>query len=217
MELEDVKIRSSCPHNSSETPLSSPPSDNPPMSVYQSVLQNKTQFFSIDTQKNLTITQLNQAVSNDNSVKVKVTKFTLADLEKDDIPEVILWLAANNSEDFGFEVLNYKNEMIYGYTLPFRSFMDLKDDGTFSFSSGAADYGFGTIEFTKNGYMINKISYSESNYDSNNNLIISYFVNHENTTKEDFLSTINKQNEKRGVTWYDFTDDNIERLLSSYK
>lgn len=80
-------------------------------------------------------------------------------------------------------------------------------DGTFSFSSGAADYGFGKMEFTENGYTVDKITYSESVYDSSDNQIVSYFVNHESSTKEDFLSANNNQSEKKDATWYDFTDD----------
>mgnify|MGYP000023240895 FL=1 len=191
--------------------------DKSPMRAYQSVLQNKAQFFSTDAKKDLNITQLNQAVSDDSSVKVDVTKFAIVDLENDSMPEVVLWLAENSNDYFGFEVLRYQDGVVYGYTLPYRSFMDLKEDGTFSFSSGAADYGFGTVKFTEKGYTIDKISYSESSYDSDNNQIISYYVNNENATEEDFLSAINKQSEKAGVTWYDFTDDNIQTHLSDDK
>jgi hypothetical protein len=146
----------------------------------------------------------NQTVSADSSVEAKVTKFAIVDLENDDMPEVILWLTVNNNDDFGFAVLRYQDGVVYGYTLPYRAFMDLKDDGTFSFSSGAADYGFGTAGFTKEGYTVKKISYSESAYDANNNQVISYFVNNESAAKEDFLSAIDKQNEKVGAAWYDF-------------
>jgi hypothetical protein len=51
---------------------------------------------------------------------------------------------------------------------------------------------------------VKKISYSESAYDANNNQVISYFVNNESAAKEDFLSAIDKQNEKVGAAWYDF-------------
>ena len=92
--------------------------------------------------------------------------------------------------------------------------MDLKDDGTFSFSSGTADSGFGKVKFTENGYSIDKITYSESSDNSGNNQITSYFVNNQSASEEDFLSAINKQSDKTAVTWYDFTDENIEKLLS---
>ena len=202
------------PPGSSETPFSPTASNQSPMNAFQSVLQNKAQFFSTDIKKDLKITQLNQVISDDSSVETRVTKFAIVDLNKDDISEVILWLAVQNDDAFGFEVMRYQDGVIYGYTLSYRSFMDLKDDGTFSFSSGAADSGYGTVKFTEKGYTIDKISYSESSYDSKNNQSISYYVNHESATEEEFLMAISKQSEKTEVTWYDFTDDNIETMLS---
>jgi hypothetical protein len=92
------------------------------MSTYQSVLQNKIPFFSVDSNKDLSIAQLNQAVSEDDGVDVRVTKFAVVDLEDDGIPELVLWLKVNGNEDYGFEVLRYQQPTVYGYTLPvFRS------------------------------------------------------------------------------------------------
>lgn len=203
------------PPASSESSLTPSPSDLSPKEVYLSVLQDKAPFFSIDANKELNISQLNQTVSDNSSVTTKVTKFAIVNLENDDIPEVILWLSVNNNNDYRFEILRYQDGLVYGYTLPYRSFMDLKDDGSFSFSSGAADFGYGTMELTEKGYTINRISYSESVYDSNNNQIISYFVNNESATNEDFLTSINEQSEKTGATWYDYNDDNMEKILSA--
>ncbi|MEA4893878.1 MAG: hypothetical protein VB064_01300, partial [Oscillospiraceae bacterium] len=183
------------------------------MEAYKAVLQG-TEFFSVDTNKNLNINQLNQSVSDDSSITAKATKFAIVDLDNDDTPEVILWLTVNNDDYYGFEVLRYHNGVVYGYTLWYRSFMNLKADGTFSFSSGAADYGFGSVEFTEKPYSIEKITYSESSYDPNNNMNISYFVNHESATEDEFQSAFNRQSEKADATWYDFTDDNIEAELS---
>ncbi|HHV28141.1 hypothetical protein [Acetivibrio mesophilus] len=188
-----------------------------PMKAYRLVLQNKINFFSVDSNKELNITQLNEAIAADSGVTVNVTKFATVDLERDGIPEIILCLAVNNNEGFGFEVLRYQDEMFYGYTLPYRAFFDVKVDGTFSFSSGVGDHGFGTIEFTDKGYTVNKITYSEASYDSENNQTFSFFVNHEAATEEDFLEAINAQNEKPEAMWFDFTDDNIKTLLADMK
>ena len=204
---------SDAPTDSSEATLPG----TSPLSAYQSVLQNKAQFFSTDANKNLNINQLNQAVSDDSSVTAKATKLAIVDLENDGTPEAILWLAVNNNDYYGFEVLRYQGGVVYGYTLWYRAFMDLKADGTFSFSSGAADYGFGKVKFTGNAYSVDKISYCESGYDSNNNQSVSYFVEHGSATEGDFLSAINKQSEKAAATWYDFTDDNLETILSNFK
>lgn len=161
----------------------------------------------------LYISQLNQTVSGDTSINAKAVKFAIADLEKDEIPEVILWLAVNDNEYFGYEVLSFKDGSVYGYTLWYRSFMDLKEDGTFSFSGGAADNGIGTIKFDETGYTINNITYCESVIDSDNNMSVSYFVNHESATEEEFLSAIEEQGQKADAVWYDFTDDNISDIV----
>ena len=204
------------PADSSEaTPSDTSPAS--PLSTYQLVLQNKAEFFSTDVNKKLNISQLNQAVSDDSSVTSKATKFTVIDLENDGTPEVILRLSVNNNDDYGFEVLHYQDGAVYGYTLWYRAFMDLKADGTFSFSGGAADYGFGTVKFTEKAYSVDKISYCESSYDSSNNQSISYFVDHESASEDDFLSAISKQSEKTEATWSDFTDDNIKTMLSDFK
>ena len=189
-------------------------SNESPMSTYKSILENKTQILSVDANKELNISQLNQAVSDDESVKVVVSKFAIVDLDNDDMEEIVLWLIVNDNDDYGFEVLRYKDGVVYGYTLSYRSFMDLKDDGTFSYSSGAMDYGFGRMEFTDSSYTIDKISYCESSEASDNEQEISYYVNQESATEEDFLAAINKQSEKTGITWYDYNDENIETLLS---
>jgi len=134
------------------------------------------------------------------------------DLDNDGSPEVIPWLTVNNDDYYGFEVLRYQNGVVYGYTLWYRAFMNLKADGTFSFSSVAADNGFGTVRFTENTYSIDKITYSESSYDSDNNMSVSYFVDHEGATEDEFLAAVNQQSEKADTTWYDFTEA-IEKIV----
>ncbi|ANW97672.1 hypothetical protein CSTERTH_00815 [Thermoclostridium stercorarium subsp. thermolacticum DSM 2910] len=190
-------------------------SEQSPMNVYHSVLSNQSQFFSTDARKQLYISQLNQAVSEDSTVRAEVTKFTVIDLDKDDMPEVILRLTVNGDDYFGSEVLKYQDGEVYGYTLWYRAFMDLKEDGTFSFSGGASDWGCGTISFTKEGYNVDGITYCESEITSDNNETVFYYVNGEKASYEEFQSAIDEQGKKTDVTWYDLTDENIKNLLSN--
>ena len=199
-----------------ENPGSAQPSDNTSiLETYKAVLQGNTEFFSVDANKNLNISQLNQSVSSDSGITAKATRFAIVDLDNDGAQEVILWLTVNNDDYYGFEVLRYQNGVVYGYTLWYRSFMNLKADGTFSFSGGAADNGFGTVKFTENTYAIDEITYSESSYDSNDNRSVSYFVNHESATEDEFMSAVDLQSEKADAEWHDFTDDNIGTILTS--
>lgn len=181
-----------------------------PMNVYKSVLLNKTQFFSTDVKKDLYLSQLNETVSSDSSVRAEAIKFTIIDLDKDEIPEVVLWLRVNENDYYGFEILRYQDGKVDGYTLWYRAFNNLKKDGTFLFSGSASDYGYGTITFTKDGYTIDNITYSESGIDSNNNETISYFINKESASSVEFESAIDEELKKPDAAWYDFTDENIE-------
>ncbi len=89
----------------------------------------------------------------------------------------------------------------------------MKSDGTFTFSSGATDSGFGTIKFTKNAYSIDDITYSKSNYDANNNHTVYYFVNGNSATEDEYMVAMKEQYEKPSSKWYDFIDSNIENIL----
>lgn len=180
---------------------------------FQSVLQGNTPFFSSDIAQNLNINELNRAVSSDNSITTKAIKFAVVDLDNDGTSEVVLWLQVNENDAFGFEILRQQGNQFYGYTLAYRAFMDLKQDGTFSFSSGAADSGFGSIAFSDHAYTISEITYSQSAYNASNELIISYFVRGQSASESEYLSAIQQQSEKQNVSWYDFTSENIRSIL----
>lgn len=197
--------------NSGET---SAPSDSAALSAIKSVLLGNAEFFETSIGETLNINQLNQAVSSDSTVTVEVTRFAVVDLDSDDTMELVLWPRVNGLDDYGSEILRYQDGAVYGYNVWFRAFNQLKTDGTFSFSGGSMDYGFGTIVFTDISYSINNITYSQSSYDSDNNLTVSFFVNNKEATQDEFESAIQEQGEKPDVTWYDFTDDNIEALFS---
>ena len=203
---------SSKSQSSSDIPVSDT-SEKSPIDEYKSFLQNKATFFSVDANENIYINEIKKAVSSDDSVKAYVSKFAILDMEGDNIPEIILQLTVNDNEYYGYEVLSYKDGVVYGYTMWYRTFMELKEDGTFSFSGGASDYGFGTVQFTDKGYIIDKITYCESVYNPDNTQGISYIVNRESATEEEFNAAIDKQNEKNNATWYDFTDENILNYL----
>jgi len=185
------------------------------LNSYKAVLLGNAGFLETSIMKTLNINQLNQAVSSDSTVNVEATRFAVMDLDNDGVMDVILWLSVNGLDDYGTDILHYQNGVVYGYVMWFRAFNQLKTDRTFSFSSGAMDNGFGTIAFTDKSYSINKITYSQSSYDSNNNLTVTFFVNNKEATQNEFDSAIQNQSEKPDAAWYDLTEDNIESVLNA--
>lgn len=186
-------------------------SDNSVLDAYKAVLQNKTEFFSTDNKKKI---YLNDFLTNEEiyGTVFKVTHFTVLDMDGDKVPEVVLELSVGNQPEF-YEVLHYMNDTVYGYLIVYRGLEGLKADGTFSYSSGAADNGFGKLKFESDAYKVDILGYSKSNQ-SDTNLIISYFINNKPVTKESYDSFMNEQLGKKDAVWYDFSQKNIETELS---
>lgn len=158
---------------------------------YKAILLGNGNFISTEPQKQeLSLETLGEAVTDDDSVTVKATQFTIIDLDGDGENEVVLWIQINGVVDYGFEILHFQDGEIYGHTLPYRSFMSVKADGTFTFSNSAADSGIGKLRFSADGYDIENIigeAYSE----------------------EEINAAMNQQDEKTDVDWYDLSVDNV--------
>ena len=135
------------------------------------------------------------------------------DIDGDGEDEAVLWLQINNISDYGFEILHDQNGEIYGYTLQYRAFMNLKTDGTFLFSGGAADTGIGKMTFSETGYSVNTQAYSQSGYDTNNELNVQYFINDESCSEDEFNDILSGQEQKADVEWYDLSENNINDIL----
>ena len=163
---------------------------------YKAILIDNANFISTDLQnQELNLTEIKKIITDD-EITVNITQFAMLDLDSDGQNEIVLWIQINGISDYGFEILRYQNGAVYGYTLPYRELMNLKTDGTFLFSGGAADYGIGKVKFSENGYTVNQQSYSESQYDSNNELNVQYFVNGESCSEEAFQEAVRDQEEK---------------------
>lgn len=182
-----------------------------PEESYKEILLNNGKFICTDLQnRELSVEQINEAVTDDDSITVAVSKFAAADLSGDGENELVLWIQINGVSDYGFEILRYQEDAVYGYTLPYRAFMEPKTDGTFIFSGGAADSGIGKLRFSEDGYTIDKLCYSESEYDSNNKLKVQYFIDGETCSEEEFTDAMRRQEEKQDVRWYDLTEDDVK-------
>jgi hypothetical protein len=183
--------------------------NNPIFEAYKKVLQNKTDFFSTDNKKKL---NLNNFLTNKElyGTTFKVTRFKVLDMDGDKVPEVILELSVGDEPQF-YEVLHYMNDEVYGYLIVYRGLEELKEDGTFRFSSGAADNGWGKLKFELNTLKTDILGCSKSR--QGNTLTISYFINDKPVTKEVFESFNNEQARKKDAVWYEFSQKNIEAEL----
>lgn len=154
---------------------------------YKAILLEDGDFVNIDHRDEdirLIIENIKEVVSDEDWVTAKVTKFTIIDLDGNGENELVLWIQSNGNSDYGFEILYYQDQEVYGFTLPARGFMDLKTDGTFDTAGGVEDsedyYGVGRLRLSERGYKIEDASDSGS------------------------------QVGKTDVGWYDLTPESVE-------
>ena len=182
--------------------------------MLMAVMVGNKDFFETGLNQELNVRELKNAVTSDNTVTAEAKKFSVIDLDADGVDEIVLWLSVNGNDDYGCEILRYYDDEVYGYLMWYRAFNGLKEDGTFTFSSGTADSGFGKLKFDGKICDTEKITYSESDYDSDDEIAVSFFINGEEVEQELFEAQIQKQNEKEDLIRYDFTLGNIEKYVA---
>lgn len=175
------------------------------------ILLGKSEFFETGIMEAIKISELGKAVSTDTSLSVKITEYAAADLNNDGTNEIILRISVNENDYYGNEVLHFNNGKVYGYLLSYRAFNNIKCDGSFSFSGGAADSGYGFLNFDGPNYFIEKAAYSESGFDSAGNLIIRYFIEEHEVKQAEFDSAIIVQDKKEKIIWLSFDEAAINK------
>lgn len=131
----------------------------------------------------------------------KITQFAVMDLDQDGVMEVALRLLSGGS-DCGVEVLRYQDGAVVGYAFGIRAMGEMKADGTFWFSSSAAENGYGLLKFGQNGYWTDNLSYGESRNDDNGTGPyfatdrMAYFVNRKPATLEAYCADVEQWNRR---------------------
>jgi len=116
-----------------------------------------------------------------------------------------------NGEALGYLVLTSADEVICAYGCYYRAMIGLKEDGSFSFSSSAAESGVATFYKDENRDAQYNVL-AESKLDENGNVV--YFVNGEAADEDAFTAVINAQNEKADVTFVPATAENLALYLT---
>ena len=161
--------------------------------LFTDILQNNCRF--IFKGKNIYLNDfLNDEFDNEHTFYADY--FTILNMDNDDIPEVILQIGPTGER----LVLHYENDIVYGYHFGLRVINDLKKDGTFHWSGGAAYNGFGRLQFVDNKCEINEIS----RYDNQ----LSY-INDKQVSEDIYFLFQNEQLEKEDVEWYSFSEETI--------
>ena len=147
------------------------------------------------------------------AVEMSITEIAAVDLDGDGIKEVLLLLETPGTVH-GTMILHYDSAdgRIYACELGFRGFNDVKADGTFSFSGGASDSGFGRISFTPDGYEVERITYCETTYPDSG---VAYYVNKQPVTPTEFDAACREWSDGLGILWLTYTEKDVSNLISA--
>ena len=145
--------------------------------------------------------------------RLELPRLTVLDLDGDGQMEAVVKEYRRGVEDteLGSLVLDVQHGVVYAYDLTLRAFNELRADGTFIYSSGAADNGIASLkpEEDSSTYQI----LAESRTDSAGG--ISYTVDGLTVTGTEYSAALDRQAQKPEAVWYEWNETNLNLLFGS--
>lgn len=152
------------------------------------------------------------ALFDEDDPLMKVWEFSVIDLNGDGEDEVILFVVGVTGDMGGKVVFHQIGDKVYGYTTDNRTLMDLKMDGSYSYSdpTGVTEVGIAVVvDFSKAEYAVDKITYATGTYKGWDTFV----ADHQPVTEEEYLDAVSKQDQKQNAEWHEFTDECINTVL----
>jgi len=137
-----------------------------------------------------------------------ITRFALLDLDGDGTDELVLNIDYSGDEEY--VVLTCFDGAVYANQVVHRGFLTPKADGTVAWSNGAFDNGYARFRF-ENGVLVYDDFAAVSSDDSGS---VTYTLNGESVSEEDFDAFIAEQNAKDDLAWTAFSVDAINAALA---
>ena len=165
----------------------------------------------MDSVKNLN--QINEKFSHLREIK----RFTVIDLDNDNLPEVVLSFPEKRDGKYyesEYCIFKYHDGIVYVYDRGIRGFNTLRMDGTFGWADSGSESGIGTLLFQKvTTYTAQRgITETEDKVYSNTGSE-EFFINGQSVTREEEQKAMDYQDSKPEATWYEFSEENIEKYL----
>ena len=137
-----------------------------------------------------------------------ITRFALLDMDGDGTDELVLNIDYSGDEEY--VVLTCFDGAVYANQVVHRGFLTPKADGTVAWSNGAFDNGYARFRF-ENGVLVYDDFAAVSSDDSGS---VTYTLNGESVSEEDFDAFIAEQNAKDDLAWTAFSVDAVNAALA---
>ncbi|MBQ7849561.1 MAG: hypothetical protein IJ343_07570 [Clostridia bacterium] len=132
-------------------------------------------------------------------------RFTVLDMDTYGIQEIVIELAEPES----FVVLTWYEGRVYAAEIPYRGLLDLKDDGTHVFSSGAEDNGVAMLLLESDRVTVGVLAQSHSAGTG----AVTYTVGGKEADQADFDAFLAEQETKLPALWYEYSADMLRLVL----
>lgn len=169
------------------------------------VLTGEEAFWHADAAEYMTLREVGERCFGGSNVTFP--HFAIADVDQDANDELILTLSVDEDPYYGYLVLKSADGTVWGNEIFYRAMLSLRADGTFSFSSGAADNGFGYLRSAVDQRQIAALAESVSSDET-----ITYWLNGQQVSEALYREADKAQEQKPEVIWYDLTAENLSVL-----
>lgn len=143
--------------------------------------------------------------------RMELGKLAVIDLDKDGANELVIFPVGDDEYLYsvvGYMILRLEGDAVRGYDPGWRWIGDLKEDGTFRWSSSAFEHGVGLAHFDGGEFSPELFTYVE-NY--------SCFVEGQPAAQEEFDAAMEAQDAKPEPVWYVFQDGVLKTEDEAWK
>lgn len=185
--------------------------------VLQAALEGDSPILYIgeDGSREVTISQVPALFSPDSDY-ARVWQFAIVDLDRDGGKEAVLQIIDAAGDMGGFLVLHWAGNDLYGFPQNYKTFQELKADGTFRFSDLAGtSQGVGRVTFRgpRRECELQPLFWQEL-YPMTGG--VTCFIDGQQTSPEDFSRAEEEQRQKEDALWYSFTPEGIARAFPDF-
>lgn len=138
---------------------------------------------------------------NPDDAYMAIQNYAVIDLDGDGSEEAVVFVCGAAGDTGGYFVLHSRDNHVYGYRTDYRTFENLKTDGTFIYSDDlGSKEGVATIGFTQDGLVITDVlSATGQAYTMDN-----FMINGKKVTQEEYNVEKEKQDLKNNVEWHEY-------------
>ena len=183
--------------------LASCSSNSTPVNMQDVLKGNQPFYYAADGGSDLASVNIADIPSllNPDDAYMAIQNYAVIDLDGDGSEEAVVFVCGAAGDTGGYLVLHSSDDHVYGYRTDYRTFGNLKTDGTFIYSDDlGSKEGIATIGFTQNGLVITDVlSATGQAYTMNN-----FMINGKKVTQEEYNAEKENQDLKSNVQWHEY-------------